>query len=190
MNEKINNSLLWNAAGKTGLVFGLFSGACLTLKQLLAIHWDSVTGVAIAGIVLWAVEFFGCIWMMAFFMKKLCRDYAGVTSLDTYRYGRRIALLSALIFAAINLLLMLTVAKELTETALEEALAQYGSMLDANSREALDNLRGNLPALTFFSQFIYCWLYGTVLSSILSRTIPKPGMSDVPAEDEPWTEPE
>ena len=183
MKEKIDNGILWNAAGKTGLVFGLFSGACLTAKQFLALYWDAPKAVTLLSGVLWAVEFFGCIWMMAFFMRKLCADYAGVTGMDTRRYGRRIALCSALILAGINLLLVLTVSGDATEAAMEEAMQTYGSYFDANAKTAFDDMRDKLPALTFFSQFLWAWLYGCILSGILSRFIPGQGSSQPSDQD-------
>ena len=110
---------------------------------------------------------------MAFFMKKLCADYEGVSSRDTHRYGRRIAFCSALILAGISLLLTVTVSGEAIEAAMEETLRAYGSYLDSNALAAFDDMRDRLPALTFFSQFLWAWLYGCILSSILSRYIPR-----------------
>ena len=34
MKEKIDNSHIWNAAARTGLIIGLFTGACLTGAQI------------------------------------------------------------------------------------------------------------------------------------------------------------
>ena len=39
----------------------------------------------------------------------------------------------------------------------------------AKADPAADN---NLPSFSFFVNLIYCWLFGTVLSAILSRNIP------------------
>ena len=173
MKEKIDNSILWNAAGKSGLVLGLFSGACLAAKQLTSLYWDAPLAVSLLGGFLWLLEFAGCIWLMAFFMKKLCADYEGVSGMDTRRYGRRIAFCSALILAGISLLLVVTVAGDATEAAMDEAFQAYGSYFDANAQAAFDDMRDKLPALTFFSQFLWGWIYGCILSAILSRYIPK-----------------
>ena len=36
----------------------------------------------------------------------------------------------------------------------------------------LEEMLPKLPTITFFSQFIYCWLFGTVVAAIFSRNIP------------------
>ena len=45
-------------------------------------------------------------------------------------------------------------------------------MLDSNSLKEIDKMSENLPQLTFFSNLIYCFVYGSLLSVILSRYIP------------------
>ena len=172
MKEQINNAHIWNAAARTGLVFGLFSGICLAAKQLAAASGMPASTSTILGIALWGLEFFGCIALMAFFMKKLSRDFDEVTRRDTFRYGRRIALLSGLILAAVQLLLVTTVGRETFETTMEEAMQAYTPMLDANASNALEEMLDMLPVFAFFGQWLWCWIYGTILSSILSRFIP------------------
>jgi hypothetical protein len=45
-------------------------------------------------------------------------------------------------------------------------------MMDSNSLKEIDKMSENLPQLTFFSNLIYCFIYGSILSGILSRNIP------------------
>ena len=45
-------------------------------------------------------------------------------------------------------------------------------MLDSNSMAMLEKMEDAYPQIAFFSNLIYCFLYGTVLSAILSRNIP------------------
>ena len=60
---KLENNTLWNEAARWGLLFGLFSSLCLGLKEAAALS-GSTFAVQAAGIILWAVEFFGCILLM------------------------------------------------------------------------------------------------------------------------------
>ncbi len=54
-------------------------------------------------------------------------------------------------------------------------MEQYSSMMDAASRETLAGTTlSDSPGVIFFSQFIYAYVYGLVLSAILSRRIPGP----------------
>ena len=43
--------------------------------------------------------------------------------------------------------------------------------MGTSGRSELESMMDNLPIITFFSQWIYCFLYGTVLASIMSRYI-------------------
>ena len=43
--------------------------------------------------------------------------------------------------------------------------------MSASQKEQMDDVVGKLPLLTFLFQWVYCFLYGTVLSSIMSRYI-------------------
>ena len=36
----------------------------------------------------------------------------------------------------------------------------------------MDKMMGKMPQITFFSNLIYCFIFGTILSLILSRNIP------------------
>jgi hypothetical protein len=51
-------------------------------------------------------------------------------------------------------------------------MQQMAPMMDSNTLNAVDSFMENLPQLTFFSNLIYCFLFGTVLTAILSRNIP------------------
>ena len=51
-------------------------------------------------------------------------------------------------------------------------MSQMGGSLDANARQMMEKMKDKMPVIGFFSQLIYCSLYGYVLSLILSRNIP------------------
>ena len=106
MKETISNRIIWNMAAKTGLVFAAVTIACNLLKRgIVALDPSPFVLTLLSGIV-WAAEFFGCIYLMIFFLKKLVRDFAGVRNTDTYKYGRRIALLSAILIASVEFLIL------------------------------------------------------------------------------------
>ena len=52
-------------------------------------------------------------------------------------------------------------------------MQMYSSMLDSNSMAMLEKMEDSFPQISFFSNLIYCFLFGLVLSAILSRNIPK-----------------
>ena len=181
MKETIDNKTIWNNAAKTGLVFAGVTIACNLLKRgIVALDLPVFVQTLLNGIV-WAAEFAGCIWLMIFFMKKLVRDYDGVLNTDTNRYGRRIAFLSAIIIASVEFLILYFSPQEKLQETIDAALSAYASMLDSNTLSAMEDMMQNLPAITFISNLIYCFLYGTILSAILSRNIPqRDPFADVP----------
>ena len=55
---------------------------------------------------------------------------------------------------------------------MELTMQQMAPMMDSNSMALVDSYMENLPQITFFSNLLYCFVFGTVLSYILSRSIP------------------
>ncbi|MBR1705911.1 MAG: hypothetical protein IJ721_03870 [Bacteroidales bacterium] len=163
---KIDNRTIWNEAARVGLVFGLFSSVCLVLKEASALTGSTFV-VQLAAVVLWAVEFFGCILLMKKYMLDLRDKFEGVTQMDAYRFGRRIALLSGLVLAAVDAFIIMKIPEE----TIAEVVNEVAATLGASVRDQMDRMTDRLPALTFFGQWVYCYLYGTLLSSIMSRYI-------------------
>lgn len=168
MNGKLDNTHLWNEAAKAGLLFGLVSVSCLALKELATLSGSTFL-VQAAAIVLWAVEFFGCILLMKKVQLDLRDKYEGVKMADTFVLGRRAALLSGLLLASAQALIIMYMPEETMEQlvgAVSEAMP-----MSASQKEQMDGMLDKLPVLTFLFQWMYCFLYGTVLSSIMSRYI-------------------
>lgn len=168
MNGKLDNTRLWNEAAKAGLLFGLVSVSCLALKELADMSGSTFLSQA-AFIVLWAVEFFGCILLMKKVQLDLRDKYEGVKMADTFLLGRRAALLSGLLLASAQALIILYMPQE-TMDELVNAVSQAMPM-SASQKEQMDGMLDRLPLLTFLFQWAYCYLYGTVLSAIMSRYI-------------------
>lgn len=162
---KLDNNTLWNEAAKAGFLFGLFSSACLLGKEWAALSGSNFLNQA-AAIVLWAVEFFGCILLMKRCMLGL-RDRKEADIEDCYRFGKRTALLSGLILASVETVIILKMPPE----SLNEAVSLAATQLGASARGQLDAAMDALPAVTFAGQWLYCYLYGALLSSIMSRYI-------------------
>jgi len=168
VTKQIDNTVLWNEAAKAGAYFGAVSVGCLALKE-----WAGTSGstflIQAASIILWAVEFFGCILLMKNVMLSLRDRYEDVKMADTYRLGRRAALLSGLLLASAQVLFIL----QMPQAEMDEFVNQLMTSLPvgAAGREEVEGMMDKLPVITFFSQWIYCFLYGTVLSSVMSRYI-------------------
>ena len=173
MENRIPRKDLWDSAGKAGLVLGLVSSAYVIITYFLA-KLSGSTGTALLAtllsFLLWAAKFGGCIYLMKLFMTKYGAAHPGLDNSDTFRFGMVTALLSALVFSAFDMAFVTWVAPDTFSKAIETAQESYGSLLPAESLEAMEEM--NFGLISFFTNLIYCFLFGTVLSAILSRNIP------------------
>ena len=168
MNGKLDNTALWNEAAKAGILLGLVSVGCLVLKELAGLSGQAFL-VQAATVILWAVEFFGCILIMKSQQLNLRDKYEDIRMEDCFRLGRRAALLSGLVLASAQALIILYMPQESMDTLVDQ-ISQAMSM-SSSQMEQMEGVVARLPLYTFVFQWVYCFLYGTVLSSILSRYI-------------------
>ena len=115
------------------------------------------------------MEFFGCILLMKKYMLDLRDKFDGVTVEDTYRFGRRVALLSGLILAAVDAVLIMKMPQDTVESVVTELNTAISTKMGAGYEGEIGRFVDNLPLYTFIGQWIYCFLYGSLLSSIMSR---------------------
>ena len=186
--KALDNNTIWNEAAKAGALFGAISIGCLLLKELAALSSSSFL-ISAASIVLWAVEFFGCILLMKNRMLHLRDKYQGVKMADTTRFGSRAALLSGLLLASVQAVIIL----RMPEGAMDGLLSQLNSTmgLTTSQVEQMGGVLDRLPLYTFLFQWVYCYLYGSILARIMSRYIfiqnlfqggPSPDEEDRPDE--------
>lgn len=167
---KLDNKTLWNEAGRIGFVFGGFSSLCLALKEASGLTGSTFL-VQAAAIILWAVEFFGCILLMKKYMLDLRDKYDGVTMADAYKFGRRVALLSGLILAAVDAVLIMQFPQEDVAAVMDELSSTVAAQLGSGYQNEIDKVVDRLPVYTFIFQWLYCFLYGSLLSAVMSRYI-------------------
>ena len=182
MKDTLSNGASWNEAAKAGLYFGAISSAYLGLTELIQLVGSAVLQGFLTTVV-WAGKLALCIWLMVFLMRKLVGKYSGVTNGDTFRFGVRTALLSALIVATVHALILIFTPQETLEQTFNALTAQLAGQLDSNSLAMMDSFKENMPTLTFFSELIYCFVFGLILSLIVSRSIPSRNPFDVQEED-------
>ncbi len=168
MKGKLDNTTLWNEAAKAGALLGLVSVSCLVLKELAGMSGSAFL-VQAAAVILWSVEFFGCILLMKKVQLDLRDKYENVKMEDTFRLGRRAAALSGLLLASAQALIILYMPQETMDTLVSD-ISQAMSMT-SSQKEQVEGMLDKMPLYTFVFQWLYCFLYGTVLSSIMSRYI-------------------
>ena len=160
-----------NSAGSAGLVLGGISIAYLLLGwviNLTGIH--GILGGLLSGI-LWLAKFIVCIWLMNYFMKKYYASNPGCTHGELFKFGFYVAVCSAVLYSAGYLAYSLFLAPEMISEAMDQVMESYSSMLDSNSMESISNMMDKMPQISFFTNLIYCTLFGTILSAIFSAKI-------------------
>lgn len=172
MKQNLLRRNLWDTAGKAGLALGGTSSAFLFISHSLATLQMPGFVAPLANLLIWALKFGGCIWLMGFFMRKFAAENPEADNSTTYRLGMASAFLSALIFAAVTFADIAFISADTYAEMKDIAMQQMGSLMDSNTATAMENLFNNLPQYMFFANLIYCFLYGTLLSGILSRLIP------------------
>ena len=172
MEQNLLRRNLWNTAGKAGLALGGASSVFLLISH-------AMTSLELPGFVssvisfaMWAAKFGGCIWLMAFFMKKFVAENPEADNSASYRFGMASAFLSALIFAAVTFADVAFISADMYSEMKVLMMQEMSSLMDSNTAEMMEKTFDNLPQYMFFANLIYCFLYGTVLSAILSRNIP------------------
>ena len=161
---------MWNTAAKAGLVLGLVSTTYMFVTQLMAGASGFI--MTILSFLLWAAKFGGCIWLMSYFMKKHVAAHPEADNKGTFNLGMATALLSALVYSAAAFANMAFISGDAIAEQVNLTMQQMGSMMDSNSMALMESYMEKLPQITFFSNLLYCFVFGTVLSYILSRNIP------------------
>ena len=153
MKEKRIN--LWNEAGKAGLVLGTVS----ILYMIITLFTGKIAGSGIKAILigtlnfaLWAGKLVLCIWLMRFFLLKFSKSNPSADNNKVFRFGMLVALLSALLYSAFYLVYILYIDPNSMAEAFDLAIQQYSASLDAQSMEALENIKSDMPTISFFAQ--------------------------------------
>jgi len=156
-------------------ISGLALGAVSISYELLNHLGKSIESGVIAGslaVLLWIAKFVGCILLLRFFMKRYSLTDSQIDNSQTFRFGVVTALYSALLYAAFYFIYVVYIVPDIFEQSFAMIRDSYSQSLPAESMEQIENMMGNLPTISFFAMLIYCFLFGTILSAILSRNIP------------------
>lgn len=169
---------LWNNAGRAGIILGGIPIIYSMCTFLLSKVEGAAVLTGLGNVILWAAKFVLCIWLMNVFMKQWYRSNEGMSRGELFKYGTIVALLSAIVYSAFYLAYLQFIAPDVLDQALETM--QDMPQMDSNTSQMMESLLPKLPTITFFFNLGYCWLFGTILSSIFSSRI----VSDNPFKEE------
>ena len=172
MEQNAIRKKMWEEAGKAGLALGSVSTAYLFITSMLGgINMPTFLNMSLT-FILWGVKFSACIWLMMRFMKRYAATVPEADNSITFRLGAIAALLSPLVYAAASFANIAFFSADLYAEQMTLFMQQMAPMMDSNTMEQMDDMLVSMPQITFFSNLIYCFFYGTILSFILSRNIP------------------
>lgn len=167
MKKEFSSGLSWNSAAISGLAMAAGTVALDYLGGLAGSAGGFFgTFLVLASKIL---KIAVCVWLfhslMARFYNTVETDYASFQ-----RYGLKLALFSSILVAGFSLLQMLVISPEAYSEIVNQTMAGYESMLDSNTKAAMEGMLGKLPAITFTFTLAYCFLWGWVLSTTFART--------------------
>ena len=166
---------VWNDAARGGLVLGLVSIVYMVCTNLMEKIQASGVGAAllnVSEILLWVFKLYLCIRLMKFFMQRFAAGNENATNKDTFCLGTATALLSALIYSGFTLAWLLFFHPDMATETMEAAVQMYENVFTQDQLDTIREMAPRIPTISFFVNLIWCWLFGTVLAAIFSRSIP------------------
>ena len=166
---------------------GLVLGAVCISYELLNLLCGGITQPLLAGtvgVLLWLLKTGGCLYLLFFFLRRYAETGDGNGFQPVYRCGLAISFLSALVYSGFYFAYTMYIVPDLFDNALDLFVSTYSSSLNEDSLEALENLRPDLPLISFISKLIYCFVFGAVLSAVYSRRIAANTLFNEPPTDE------
>ena len=178
---------MWNEGAEYGMILGLATGVFIFLNMgTAALAENGGAGLKMLAVALnaglWLVKFLGCLWLMRFFMLKFAAGHRGVDNRQSFRLGLIVALTSAVVYSGIKLLNICVISPDAVEEAVKVAMDSVRSMPGISDSDlvSIERSMGMYPQIDFFSNLIYCFIYGAIVAKIFSAGIPP---RDIFAED-------
>ncbi|MGM9763846.1 MAG: DUF4199 domain-containing protein [Candidatus Cryptobacteroides sp.] len=169
----MERKILWNKAAIAGLYFGAISSAYLFANYGIA-HIPGCPAFVggLLNAVLWIAKFGGCIYLMMYLMKKLVAADKDATNSDTFKFGAITSMLSAVIYSAVYFAYTAYIANDEIVDTFNQIINSPGIAIDSNTLSGMSSMMENLPQIGFWGNLVYCFLFGIILSAILSSRIP------------------
>lgn len=163
------NSFL-NESGKAGLVLAGVAIAYMLITNL-------ISGVLKGGflsnalsLILWAGKLVLCIWLMYRFLQAFALKNDKNRN-RTFNFGMSVALCSAVVYGGFYLLYVTVISPDTFSKALDTIAQMYSGVMTSDQIDHIMNMESSLPTIGFFLNLIWCWLFGTIVSAIVSSSI-------------------
>lgn len=168
--EQTHTRSKWSLAAKDGLILAAVTVAVSTLTLL--------TKNAFLSSILWLVKLVGSIWVLRAVMLRYAGENPGQ---PVFGYGARVCTLSALVCAVWSFVEYQFLFPGTVTEAFEQMYVQFGQMGTALPDDMMDlmlRMEDNYAQISCISTFIWCTLFGLIVSAILARSSRKPVFTD------------
>lgn len=160
-----------NAAGLGGIMLAVlpvlhYWVSCQTYAS------DSLQNSTIFGaamLLFWIAKLLIGFFLLRFIMVSFAAKYDGVTPQVAYLVGAFASMASGLILGAFSMAYHSFINPEYIDAVIETIKAAGLDNLSPGLDDALEKTSDSFPVGSFFANFFWCSLYGSVLSLILSR---------------------
>lgn len=175
----------WNNAAKYGLLLGLIPSAYLFISHLQLNLNLSGTFASFLGLLFWVAKFVGCIALMKYAMKNFACANTEAKKSDLFKLGALMALFSAFVFAVVTVADQVCIFPEYYQSIYAAFIDECSKVMQPQQIEEIKDIVADAPKYSFIGTFLYCLIYGTILSFILSRNIlPKNPVNNCKPDDQ------
>lgn len=157
-----SGSSKWSLAAKDGLILAAVTVVISTLTFL--------TKNSFLNTLLWLVKLGGSIWLLSVIMKRYGKAHPEES---TFSYGLIVCVLSALVCAVWAFIEYQFLFPGAVAEAFEQMYSnfeQMGTMMPEGFTDIMLKMEDNYAQINCISTFIWCSLFGLLLSAILART--------------------
>jgi flagellar biosynthesis protein FlhB len=173
MEQNVIQRNIGTPAGMYGLALGIISSAYLLITQWVAMTQMPLFLMMLLNMILWVLKSGGCLLLMLAFMKRFSAEHPQAQRKAVFQAGMIVSILSALVYSAFTFAYTAYLYPDYLAEQMGTLMQQLAPHMDSNTSAAMEKSMQNLPQMTFFSNLIYCFGYGTILSYVISRYIPR-----------------
>ena len=177
MEQNVIQRNIGTPAGTYGLVLGIISSAYLLITQWLVMAQIPPVLIMLLNTILWILKTGGCLLVMIAFIKRFSSEHPHAKRSAVFQAGMVLAFLSSIVYSAFSFAYSAYLYPEQVAEQMRMVMQQFAPFMDSNTSAAMEKSMQIIPQTTFFSNLIHCFGYGTLLSYIISRYIPRKELS-------------
>ena len=172
MEQNVVQRNIGTPVGTYGLVLGIISSAYLLITQWMVMAQIPALLMMLLNSILWILKCGGCLLIMIAFLRRFSSEHPQAKRSVVFQAGMVLAILSSIVYSAFSFAYTAYLYPEYIAEQMGMLMQQFVPFMDSNTSAAMEKSMQIIPQTTFFSNLIYCFGYGTILSYIISRYIP------------------